>query len=94
MVSFCRSHSNGCFPMQILTIVAVVLHVIVSLALIGLILLHSGRGGGLSDMFGGGFGPGGGSGGATLAERNLDRLTVFVGLAFSTTTISLTWLLA
>ena len=80
--------------MQVLTIIVIVLHVVVSLALIGLILLHSGRGGGLSDMFGGGMGPGGGVGGATLAERNLDRLTVFVGLAFSATTIALSWLLS
>lgn len=80
--------------MQVLIIIVTVLHVIISLALIGLILLHSGRGGGLSDMFGGGMGPGGAGGGATLAERNLDRLTVFVGLAFAATTIALTWLLA
>ncbi len=80
--------------MQVLTVIVVVLHVIVSLALIALILLHSGRGGGLSDMFGGGMGPGGGVGGMTLAERNLDRLTVFVGLAFSATTIALSWLLS
>ena len=79
--------------MQVVTIIVVVLHVLVSLALIGLILLHSGRGGGLSDMFGGGMGPGGGAGGLTLAERNLDRLTVIVGLAFSATTIGLSFLL-
>ena len=55
--------------MQILTIIVVVLHVIVSLTLIALILLHSGRGGGLSDMFGGGMGPGGGVGGMTRRWR-------------------------
>ena len=57
--------TSGLFHMQVLTIIVIVLHVIVSLALIGLILLHSGRGGGLSDMFGGGMGPGGGVGGAS-----------------------------
>ena len=79
--------------MGVLTVIVVVLHVIVSLGLIGLILLHAGRGGGLSDVFGGGMGPQS-LGGSTLAERNLDRLTVIVGLAFAVTTIALTWLLS
>ena len=78
--------------MGVLTVIVVILHVIVSLGLIGLILLQAGRGGGLSDVFGGGMGPSS-LGGSTLAERNLDRLTVIVGLAFTVTTIALTWLL-
>jgi preprotein translocase subunit SecG len=78
--------------MGILTAVIVVLHVLVSLALIALILLHSGRGGGLSDVFGGGMG--GSLGGSTIAERNLDRLTVIVALVFAVTTVALTWLLS
>ena len=41
---------------------------------IGLVLLHSGRGGGLSDMFGGGLGAT--AAGSTVAEKNLDRITV------------------
>ena len=63
--------------MNVLTIVVIVLHVIVSLGLILLILLHAGRGGGLSDMFGGAVAPV--SGGSTVVERNLDRITVVVG---------------
>jgi len=55
-----------------------ILLVITSLLLILLILLHKGRGGGLSDMFGGGVSTG--LGGSSVAERNLDRITVGIGL--------------
>ncbi|MDQ3617011.1 MAG: preprotein translocase subunit SecG, partial [Actinomycetota bacterium] len=51
-----------------------VLLMITSLLLIVLVLLHKGRGGGLSDMFGGGVSSG--LGGSSVAERNLDRITV------------------
>lgn len=78
--------------MQIVTWIVAGLHVTVSLVMIILILLHAGRGGGLSDVFGGGMGATQ-MGGATLAERNLDRLTVITGLIFGATTIALTWLL-
>jgi preprotein translocase subunit SecG len=64
-----------------------VVQVTVSLILIVFILLHSGRGGGLSDMFGGVAG--GSSAGSTVVERNLDRLTVVVSLIFAFTTMSL-----
>ena len=70
-----------------LTTVLVVLHIIVSLILIMLILLKSGRGGGLSDMFGGGAM--GGMQGSTVVEKNLDRLTVVIGVLFAVTTIVL-----
>ena len=70
-----------------LTPVIVALHVIVSLVLILLILLHSGRGGGLSDMFGGSVGSA--AAGSTVVERNLDRLTVATATIFSFTTILL-----
>ena len=43
-----------------------------------LVLLHKGRGGGLSDMFGGGVSSG--LGGSSVAERNLDRITVGIAL--------------
>ena len=66
--------------------VIVVLHVIVSLILMALILLHSGRGTGLSDVFGGG---GGALGGAGQIERNLDRLTVISSIIFALTTVAL-----
>lgn len=50
--------------------------VITSLFLVLLILMHKGRGGGLSDMFGGGIASGAGSSG--VAERNLNRITIGV----------------
>ena len=65
----------------------IVIQVSVSLILIVMILLHSGRGGGLSDMFGGVAG--GSSAGSTVVERNLDRLTVVVSLVFAFTTMLL-----
>jgi preprotein translocase subunit SecG len=65
----------------------IAIQVIVSLILIVFILLHSGRGGGLSDMFGGVSG--GSSAGSTVVERNLDRLTVVVSLVFAFTTMLL-----
>jgi preprotein translocase subunit SecG len=64
------------------------MHIIVSLTLIVLILLHAGRGGGLSDMFGGGS-LGGSMAGSTVVERNLDRITVITALIFAFTTILL-----
>ena len=47
-------------------------HLISALGLIGLVLLHSGKGGGVSDMFGGGVNTT--AAGSTLAERNLNRI--------------------
>jgi preprotein translocase subunit SecG len=70
--------------MSSLTPWVVAVHVLVSLALILLVLLHSGRGGGLSDMFGGGMGSA--ASGSTVVERNLDRITVAAVLVFSFTT--------
>jgi preprotein translocase subunit SecG len=64
----------------------VVIHVAVSAALVLLVLLHSGRGGGLSDMFGG---VGAAAAGSTVVERNLDRITVMMALAFAFTTVAL-----
>jgi len=70
-----------------LTALVVIMHVFVSLALILLVLLHSGRGGGLSDMFGGGMGAA--SSGSTVVEKNLDRITVSIAVVFAFTTIIL-----
>ena len=70
-----------------LTATIVVVHVIVSLLLVLLVLLHSGRGGGLSDMFGGGIGAS--AAGSTVMERNLDRITVAVAVVFAFTTVIL-----
>jgi len=64
-----------------------VLQVVSGLGLIFLVLLHSGKGGGLSDMFGGGIGSQ--TAGSTVVEQNLDRITVVTGLVFAFTTISL-----
>ncbi|MFH1104532.1 MAG: preprotein translocase subunit SecG [Actinomycetota bacterium] len=73
--------------------ILVAIHIVLSLALIALILLHAGRGGGLADAFGGGMGPLGNLGGSTVAERNLDRITVSTALLFATTTLALAWVL-
>ena len=62
------------------------LHVISALALVFLVLLHSGKGGGLSDMFGGGLGAQ--AAGSTVVERNLDRITIISALVFGFASIS------
>ncbi len=56
--------------------------ILTSLVLALFILLHKGRGGGMSDLFGGGMSTS--MGGTSVAERNLDRLTVVVGLVWLT----------
>lgn len=71
-----------------LNVILIVIQVLSALAVIFLILLHSGRGGGLSDMFGGGQ-LGGSMAGSTVVERNLDRLTVVVGVIFMFATVLL-----
>jgi preprotein translocase subunit SecG len=53
-----------------------ILLVVTSLLLVVLILLHKGKGGGLSDMFGGGLSSA--VGGSSVAERNLDRITLAI----------------
>jgi preprotein translocase subunit SecG len=65
---------------------------ITSVLMIMLVLLHKGRGGGLSDMFGGGVSSS--LGGSSVAERNLDRLTVGVGVIWFACVIGLGLLLA
>jgi preprotein translocase subunit SecG len=72
----------------VLNAVILIFHIAVSLILVVLILLHAGRGGGLSDMFGGGS-LGGSMAGSTVVERNLDRITVITALVFMFTTILL-----
>jgi preprotein translocase subunit SecG len=64
-----------------------VLLVITSLILTLLILLHKGRGGGLSDMFGGGMSSSMGSSG--VAERNLNRFTIAIGVTWATVVVLL-----
>lgn len=78
----------------LLTGFVAVIQLLISLALIFLILLHAGRGGGVSDMFGGGMSSGGNITGSTVVERNLDRLTVVMAILFAVSTLWLTWLMA
>ncbi len=70
-----------------LTTLIIVLHIAVSAALVFLILLHSGKGGGLSDMFGGSVGQA--AAGSTAVEKNLDRITITVAIIFAFTTVIL-----
>jgi preprotein translocase subunit SecG len=63
-----------------------------SFLLIGLVLLHKGRGGGLSDMFGGGVSSS--LGGSSVAEKNLDRLTIGTGVIWFACIVALGLLLA
>ena len=67
--------------------IVIVLDVLSALFLIVTILLHSGRGSGLSDMFGGG----GGLSGGTAMERTLDRITVATACLFGLCTFWLAW---
>lgn len=66
---------------NVLTIALAVVLVITSVLLVVLILLHRGKGGGLSDLFGGGVSSS--IGGSSVAEKNLDRLTVGIALVWS-----------
>jgi preprotein translocase subunit SecG len=61
--------------------------IVFSLLLMLLVLMHKGKGGGLSDMFGGGMQSS--VGGSSVAERNLDRLTVIIGLLWFVSVLGL-----
>ena len=76
---------------NIITYITVAINVIAMLSLIVGVLLHSGQGGGLSDMFGGG---GGAALGSATAERNLNRITTVLALTWIVTVIALGLLLA
>ncbi len=75
-----------------MTLAFTILLMISSALMIVLVLLHKGRGGGLSDMFGGGVSSS--LGGSSVAERNLDRFTVGVGVIWFACIIALGLLLA
>ncbi len=64
-----------------------ILLILTSLLLVLLVLLHKGRGGGMSDMFGGGVSSG--LGGSSVAERNLDRITIAIGLIWLLSVVAL-----
>jgi preprotein translocase subunit SecG len=72
---------------SIVKIVLEVIVVIASILLTLLILMHKGKGGGLSDMFGGGMGSNAGTSG--VAEKNLNRLTIIVALIWVSIIIAL-----
>ena len=71
------------WPIMTLSILLTILSVILT----GLILLHKSRGGGMSDLFGGGMSTS--MGGTSVAERNLDRFTIVVGLFWLVTILGL-----
>lgn len=67
--------------MNIFNVVLLAIFCVTASLMLLFILLHAGRGGGLSDMFGGGA-AGGAMAGSTVVERNLDRVTVVTALLF------------
>lgn len=71
--------------MEIIEIILWVLQFALGIGLIFLVLIHSGKGGGLSDMFGGGLGAS--AAGSTVMEKNLDRITVVIALMFAFNTL-------
>ncbi|QGN35322.1 preprotein translocase subunit SecG [Microlunatus sp. Gsoil 973] len=64
-----------------------ILLIVTSLVLAAFVLMHKSRGGGLSDLFGGGVSSS--MGGVSIAERNLDRLTIIVALIWLASIIAL-----
>jgi preprotein translocase subunit SecG len=72
---------------SVLRLALQILLIVTSLILTLLILLHKGRGGGLSDMFGGGMSSSMGSSG--VAERNLNRFTIGIGVIWATVIVLL-----
>ena len=74
-----------------MTIALAVVLILTSLLMILLVLLHKGKGGGLSDLFGGGVSSSLGS--SSVVERNLDRLTIFTGILWFLCIVGLNLLL-
>lgn len=75
---------------DIVLYIMLVINILSMIAVISGVLLHSGRGGGLSDMFGGG---GGAALGSTAAERNLNRITFVFVLVWIFSLLSLSFLM-
>jgi preprotein translocase subunit SecG len=65
--------------------------IITSLLMVMLVLMHKGKGGGLSDLFGGGISSS--LGGSSVVERNLDRITIGTGIIWFVSIVLLGWLL-
>ena len=76
---------------EFIKVITIVVNVVSMLAMIVGVLLHSGRGGGLSDMFGGG---GSAALGSAAAERNLNRITTVFALIWVITVVALGMFLA
>ncbi len=74
-----------------MTIAISIVLIITSLLMIVLVLLHKGKGGGLSDLFGGGVTSSLGS--SSVVERNLDRITIFTGILWFLCIVALNLLL-
>jgi preprotein translocase subunit SecG len=70
-------------PIMIFSIVLVITSVVLAL----FVLMHKGRGGGLSDLFGGGISSS--MGGSSVAERNLDRLTIIIAVVWLAAIVAL-----
>jgi len=75
---------------DVVLFLTLIINVVSLVAMVAGILMHSGRGGGLSDMFGGG---GGAALGSSAAERNLNRITTVFALIWIITVIALGFLL-
>jgi preprotein translocase subunit SecG len=71
------------WPIMTLSVVLIATSIVLAL----FILLHKSRGGGMSDLFGGGMSTG--MGGTSVAERNLDRLTIIIGLIWLASIVGL-----
>ena len=69
-----------------------IIHIVAAVTMVGLVLLHSGKGGDVSDMFCGSASST--AAGSTVAEKNLNRITVVAATTFAFTTVSLGLLLA
>ncbi len=78
--------------MGVFKVIVLIIHITVSAALIVSVLLHSGKGGGLASVLGGSsaslFS------GSSIVEKNLDRITIVLGIVFAVTTLLLVWMLA
>ena len=88
---FPRLKPLGCQTVRdIVMYIMVFINVVSMFGMVGTILMHSGKGGGLSDMFGGGSGAGLGS---AAAEKNLNRITFVIALVWIISILSLGFLL-
>jgi preprotein translocase subunit SecG len=74
---------------RVINVILIVIHLIICVALVGLILLHSGKDAGMASSSGFSF-----ASQASVMERNLTRYTIIIGVLFFITTFLLTWRLS